>query len=196
MCKLVAVLMSSEPSQFSRLPFCYISSFSLCNVYGYLHMLTDHICINIFLSWMMENSYSYAVKIFLHLAGGSINMNPIPPQVGQVRQKTTKWIQCLLSASALSCLLTFTTLALYDARTAQGCRLRSCPITTFRIPTPSFRYWAYDKMSVVTFCGFTWHKSFPPNCMKHSRGILKVQNSVQCANRRNVRLLLALNCQN
>lgn len=125
---------------------------------------------------MMENSYSYAVKIFLHVAGSSINMNPIPPQVCQVRPITTvcpKMDSMPCSAFALSCLLTFSTSALSDALEAQGCRLRSGPISTFRIPTPSFR--AFDKMSVVTFSCFAWHKSFPANCIKHIRRILKVQ---------------------
>lgn len=156
--------------------FCNISSLNLCNVSGYLHMLTDHTFVYIFLTWMMKNSYSYAVEIFLHVAGSSINLNPIPPQVCQVRPITTmcpKIDSMPFSAFALSCLLTFSTSALSDALEAQGCRLRSCPISTFLIPTPSFR--AFDKMSVVTFSCFAWHKSFPANCIKHIRRILKVQ---------------------
>lgn len=54
-------------------------------------------------------------------------------------------------------------------------RLRICHIIRFQIPTPFVRYWTYDKMSVVTFSGFVWHKSFPPLYKTHSRGILKVQ---------------------
>lgn len=144
-------------------------------------MLTDHIRIYIFLSWMMENSYSYAVKIFLHVARGSINVNPIPPQVGQVRPKPTMcpemdslaffhlWLELSVDIHYID---------VVRCTLGPGCRRRSCPITTFRIPTPSFRYWAYDKMSVVTFPGFAWHKSFPPNCIKHTAGgFWKFKNS-------------------
>lgn len=159
-------------------------------------MLTDHTCIDIFLSWMM-NSYSYAVKIFLHVAGGSINMNPIPPQVGRVRPKTTMcpeidsmpffrlWLELSLDVNYIG-----------FVRCTWGTGLSPKELSYYYIPnTNTIRSILTIRQNVLGHLFWLCvAQVIFQNCINHTaRGFWKFKNSAQCAYQGKVKLPLALN---
>lgn len=148
------------------------------------------------LSWMLKDSYSNVVKVFLHVIVARTMQIQCGPHLspGRSAQKPRwdqKWTPWSLSVSDLSCLFTVMTSSLKDMSERPMVDVQVVALwymITVGIPTPSLRYSAYDKMSVVTFRGSAWHKSFSPNWMKHKvGGLRKFRNSVDRESRSKVR---------